>query len=247
MVVELYFKDGYGYGYDSDIDMIALDKNSNKMHRKFLARKCGTETFKIFDAILNARMPLKATDIATETKMDMKNVLKILKNDQLTQVPLFERYKNYRWSISKAGIEYIQNCKSNPSIDLSNLQQKSKKMIDIENDFNEKLKREKDMLIGKKGTEKFFTPDMSNPTDKEILFRLRNKYQKYPVGEERRCRIILAKRIQGKGISLGREKNKTDALIKSRIEIICLRQNRLWNDVVRELFCIQFNIKQSPR
>jgi len=211
-------------------------------------RNCSIEKLQIFEAILNAQRPLTAKEISTITKMDIKNVLKILKNDQLCILPLFDRNNitggktNFRWSVSKHGIKYIQNCKSNSSIDLINLQQKAKQLMEL--DFNQKLQREKDMLLDKKGVDKFFTPDPNDPTDREILFRLRNKYKTYPTGEERRCRIILARRIRGKGISLGREKNKTDAIIKSRIEIICLRQNRLWNDVVRELFCVEFNIKQ---
>jgi hypothetical protein len=76
--------------------------------------------------------------------------------------------------------------------------------------------------------------------------KLRGQIQKYPSGEERRCRIILARRIKGKGISLGRAKDKTDTIIKNRIEIMCIRQNRLWNDIVREMFAIEFNLKPLP-
>jgi hypothetical protein len=169
-VVELCFQDSYELGN-------LKNKNS--------ARNCSIEKLQIFEAILSAQRPLTAKEISTITKMDIKTVLKILKNDQLCILPFFEKLNitgGFRWSVSKGGIENIKNCKSSPSIDLSNLQQKAKQLMEL--DFSEKLQKEKDMLIGKKGIEKFFTPDMSNPNDREILFRLRNKYQKYPVGEE---------------------------------------------------------------
>jgi len=215
-------------------------------------RKCTIEIFRIFEAILNAAQPLTAKDIAIITGIDPKIVLKILKNDRLTKLPFFEKNNitvnnnNYRWSVSQYGFNYIQQCQFNSSIDIVNLQQNARQYQSMEQDFSAKLKLEKDMLLDQKGVDKFFTPDLSNSIDREILLRLRSQIQKYPAGEERRCRIILARRIKGKGISLGREKEKTDTIIKNRIEIMCIRQNRLWNDIVRELFAIEFNLKPLP-
>lgn len=230
--------------------MVELCFQDNTFDQKTKKKKCSIETFKIFDAILTASRSLTTKEISTITGMDTKIVLKLLKNDQLCTLPFFEKLNitgGFRWSVSQYGFNYIQNCQLNPSIDIRNLQQKAHQMIVTEHDFQEKLKREQDMLQNKTGIDKFFTPDLDNPIDREILIRLRSKYKKFPTGEERRCRIILARRIQGKGISLGREKEKTDIMIKNRIEILCMRKNRLWNDVVRDLFCIEFNIKQSPQ
>jgi hypothetical protein len=224
----------------------AVDQKINK-------RKCSFETFKIFDTILTAAKPLTSSDIAIRNGMDAKTVLKILRSDQTAKLPFFEKNKiiggksKYHWSISQYGFNYIQNCQLNPYIDINELQRKAQHMVATEHDFHEKLKREKDMLVNKTGIDKFFTPDLANPIDREILIRLRSKYKKYPTGEERRVRIILAKRIKGKGISLGREKEKTDTTIKNRIEIMCLRQNRLWNDIVREMFVVEFNLKPLLR
>jgi hypothetical protein len=229
--------------------MVELCFQDEMVDQKTKKRKCSIETFKIFDTILTASRSLTTKEISTITGMDTKIVLKLLKNDQTAKLPFLlknnitDGKNNYRWSISQYGFEYIKNCPINQYIDIKELQRKAQHMIAMEQDFNEKFKREKDILTGKNGIDKFFTPDLNNPTDREILLKLRSRYQKYPTGEERRCRIILARRIKGKGISLGREKEKTDTTIKNRIEIMCLRQNRLWNDVVRELFCVEFNIK----
>lgn len=98
-------------------------------------------------------------------------------------------------------------------------------------------------LENKIGIAKYFTPDPNNPIDQDIVRKIRqcDKRNVTYIGEERICRLILSKRI-GKGI--GREKKKADTLIRNRIQNLCQRQNKDWNDVVRQLFCIEFGIKQ---
>lgn len=212
-------------------------------------RRCSMKTRKTFEAILSATKPLTAKEISIVTKMKIETVLEVLKNDQYSKLPFFEKINTtnekskYCWSVRKEGIDYILNTvKPNSTIDLTNLQQTAKQII--EQDFLEKLKQEQDMLRDQKGLDKFFTPDMSNPIDQEIVKRIRNSNGIYPGKEERKCRLILAKRI-GRNI-FGRNKDRNDAIIKSRIETKCKKINRSWNEVVREMFCIEFNIKQSP-
>ena len=123
--------------------------------------------------------------------------------------------------------------------------------LDISN-IEEQIKKEKENLMDKVGIEKFFTPNLDDPIDQEIVRRIKDKGISYinnrncnltPGFEERVCRSILVKRLKSKGLNAYHANEKTDNLIKSKIEVICLKQQRLWNDVVRELFCIEFNIK----
>ena len=115
-------------------------------------------------------------------------------------------------------------------------------MVSVQ-EFNQKLKQELEILKDKRGIEKYFLPDLNNPLDQEIVQKVRNgnNCRKSPIGEERTCRMILGRRVGGKGI--GQEKQKTDSLIKARIQKLCIKHQRSWNDTVRELFCIEFNIK----
>lgn len=122
-----------------------------------------------------------------------------------------------------------------------------------EKELEEKLLKEKENLRDKVGIEKYYTPIPDNPVDQEILRRIRDRSiqmnyfvnnsncNKATGGEERVCRSILAKRL-GRLFNYS-DNERTYNVIISRIEARCKRQNKSWNDVVRELFCIEFNLK----
>ncbi len=110
---------------------------------------------------------------------------------------------------------------------------------------NEKIKSERTELEGKCGIERFYTPDLNNKIDNEITGRIRgsNENNSSPNIEERVCRRILLKRL-GCGCRVNSsDKEKADAEIMVSIERRCKKHKKEWNEIVRELFCIEFNIK----
>jgi len=111
-----------------------------------------------------------------------------------------------------------------------------------EQEILDKIKLERELLRDKQGVERYFTPDPDNPIDLEIVCKLKDN-DTSPIAEERRCRKILARRL-----SIGfRSESKTiklDPVIETRIETRCKLHYRTRNEMVRELFCIEFNIKE---
>jgi hypothetical protein len=110
---------------------------------------------------------------------------------------------------------------------------------------HKEIRRIKEALRDKQGIEKYYILDSNNPIDQAILKRIRgNNENIYIRIEERKCRVLLSKRLSLRGVHSQKEKSKADSQIYNHIEARCIKQNRNWNDVVRELFCIHFNIKQ---
>jgi hypothetical protein len=111
-----------------------------------------------------------------------------------------------------------------------------------EQEILEKVKHERELLRDKQGIERYFIPDPNNPIDQEIVHRVKNNIVN-PIMEERRCRKILARRL-----SIGfRKESKTiklDPVIETRIDTRCKLRYKTRNELVRELFCIEFNIKE---
>lgn len=114
-----------------------------------------------------------------------------------------------------------------------------------ESELNEMIKQERLSIQDKQGIEKFYTPDPNNVIDQEILHNIRGDDFSYSriVSEESKCRNIIARRV-----NLGVRSNKKermDADIMIAVERRCKRLDNGWNETVRELFCIEFNIKQQ--
>jgi hypothetical protein len=113
---------------------------------------------------------------------------------------------------------------------------------------HKEIRRLKEVLRDKRGIERYYIPDSNNPIDQEIVRKIRDNKEIFHVGiEERKCRVILAKRLSLRGVHSQTEKSRADSQIYNHIEARCIRQNRNWNDVVRELFCIHLNIKQIDK
>ena len=109
-------------------------------------------------------------------------------------------------------------------------------------DKTESIQERMSVVHDKRGIEHYFTPDPNNLIDQEILKRIRGNDIHLGL-EERKCRIILSRRLHLGGIYDSKDKTRIDDVIFSAIKSKCKKQNRLWTDVVREVFCIHFNIK----
>jgi hypothetical protein len=124
--------------------------------------------------------------------------------------------------------------------------EKAKKLQE-ENEFSDRIKQERNALRDKRGIEKYFTPNPNNIVDREIVHRIKEltSSSNLTKNEEILCRKILAKRL-GTGVkSNALNKAKVDAAIEGSIERRCRRLDNGWNETIRELFCIEFNIKQQ--
>lgn len=124
------------------------------------------------------------------------------------------------------------------------LEQKRKMTIkQQENQIIKKVKQEREYLRDKQGIERYFIPDPNNTIDQEIVHRVKNNNVS-PIIEERRCRKILARRL-----SIGfRKESKTiklDPVIETRIETRCKLHYKTRDEIVRELFCTEFNLKRT--
>jgi hypothetical protein len=109
-----------------------------------------------------------------------------------------------------------------------------------EKEQTERIKQEKELLQDKRGIEKYYSPDLNNHVDQEIVRRIKDNSQTF-VGEERICRSIMS---HGLRLGIGsKDKKRIDAEILLGIEKRCKRYNKGWNETIRELFCIEFNIK----
>jgi hypothetical protein len=110
---------------------------------------------------------------------------------------------------------------------------------------HKEFKRIKEELRDKQGIEKYYIPDPNNPIDQEIMRSIRGNNENIYFGiEERKCRVLLSKRLSLRGGHNQKEKSRANSQIYNSIEARCVKQNRNWNDVVRELFCVHLNIKQ---
>jgi hypothetical protein len=110
---------------------------------------------------------------------------------------------------------------------------------------HKEIRRIKEVLRDKRGIERYYILDPYNPIDQAILKRIRGNNENFYIGiEERKCRVILSKRLNLRGVHSQKEKSRADSQIYNGIEARCIKQNKNWNDVVKELFCIHFNIKQ---
>lgn len=99
----------------------------------------------------------------------------------------------------------------------------------------ESFKIDRELRAGKRGIERYFLYDLSNPIDAEIVRRVPDNIQ-----EEHHCRYILCKRLAlGNYISY----HGVDQMIENKLLQRCLQRGITRNELVRELFCIQFNIK----
>jgi hypothetical protein len=124
--------------------------------------------------------------------------------------------------------------------------EKAKKLQE-EKAFSDRIKQERNTSRDKRGIEKYFTPNPNNEVDREIVHRIKELTSSSNLikNEEIICRKILAKRL-GTGVkSNATNKTKVDTAIEGSIEKRCKRLDKGWNETVRELFCIEFNIKQQ--
>jgi hypothetical protein len=121
----------------------------------------------------------------------------------------------------------------------------NEKKLHEEKAFSDRIKQERNASRDKRGIEKYFTPDVNNEVDREIVLRIKELTYSANLtkNEEMICRKILAKRL-GTGVkSNATNKAKVDTAIEGSIERRCKRLDKGWNETVRELLCIEFNIK----
>jgi hypothetical protein len=122
--------------------------------------------------------------------------------------------------------------------------EKAKKLQE-EKAFSDRIKQERNALRDKHGLEKYFTPNPNNEDDREIVRRIEELSASFsdPLARaESICRKILAKRLNT-GLSSDRKNIKLDTVIENRIENRCKLYKKTLNEIVRELFCVHFNIK----
>lgn len=107
-----------------------------------------------------------------------------------------------------------------------------------ETKIEESFRVDRELRAGKRGIKRYLLYDLSNPIDAEIVRRIqgRNAY----VYTEQFCRYALCKRLK-----LGNYINYhgVDQMIEQRLLKHCLKNGKTRNEYVRELFCIQLNIK----
>lgn len=101
-------------------------------------------------------------------------------------------------------------------------------------------KAEAKVEIEKRGIQKYFSPDPSNPIDAEIVRRLEALGRGVGSQEERYCKTILMKRL---ALHAGPNYSGGEELIEKKLSERCQKKGKTRNDYVRELFCIHFNIK----
>jgi hypothetical protein len=116
-----------------------------------------------------------------------------------------------------------------------------------EKEFNDGINQKRNLLRDKHGLERYFIPDTNNEIDREIVKRIKEltSISNRTKNAENICRKILVKRLSTRVKCSAANKAKVDSAIELSIERRCKRHNKSWNDVVRELFCIEFNIKQT--
>jgi hypothetical protein len=96
--------------------------------------------------------------------------------------------------------------------------------------------------IGGKGLKKYWTPDHTDPIDQKIVRRIKQGDDDHPGREEARCRSILSKRCAGICIDR-RNVPKSEAVLMLAIERRCKRLGKPWYEVVREMFCVHFSLR----
>jgi hypothetical protein len=114
-----------------------------------------------------------------------------------------------------------------------------------EEEFNNRIKLEREKLRDKRGLERYFSPDPNNEIDRGIVKKIEEltvNYSDSLARAESQCRKILAKRLNT-GLSSDSKNIKLDTVIENRIESRCKLYKKTRNEIVRELFCVNFNIK----
>ncbi|WP_324444068.1 hypothetical protein [Methanosarcina sp.] len=119
-------------------------------------------------------------------------------------------------------------------------------MKEREAKIKKSFRDEKALRAGKHGIERYFQYDLNNPIDAEIVRRIcelstRKRYGLKDTYLEDCCRRLLAKRL-GKGIA---SQIITDQLLEQELLKRCLKNGKTRNEYVRELFCIQLDIKEG--
>lgn len=124
-------------------------------------------------------------------------------------------------------------------------EEKAKKLQE-EKEFSDRIKQERSLSRDKHGIERFFTPDMNNEIDREIVHRIKEltSSSNHTKNEENICRRILVRRLSTGVKCSAANKAKVDSGIELSTERRCKKYQKMWNETVRELFCIEFNVKQ---
>jgi len=100
---------------------------------------------------------------------------------------------------------------------------------------------EKNIRDNESGIRRYFLYDMNKPIDMEIVWRLQELARNGPASQELTCRRILKKRLR---YGTNGSKN-SDFILEQRLFRQCMRCGITRNELVRELFCIHFNIKEG--
>lgn len=111
--------------------------------------------------------------------------------------------------------------------------------------MNEKFEEEQKFYQDNHGIERYYTPDSDNPLDQEIVKRVKELNATNTISQEEQiCRRILAKQLRIDFRCNTKNRERVDELIDTRIKIRYMKHKKERNEVVREAFCVAFNIKQ---
>lgn len=110
-----------------------------------------------------------------------------------------------------------------------------------ETKLEESFRADRDLRANERGLRKFFLYDLNNPIDQEIVRQICERRAEY---QEQLCRQLLAKRLSITYCTRDRGSH-TDPLIENRLLKRCARRGITRNELVRQLLCIQLNIKEG--
>lgn len=114
--------------------------------------------------------------------------------------------------------------------------QRQRKIKVVENRIVKQIEKQ----VEKRGIERYFTPDFNNPIDVRILQRLTALGKGDIIQQERFCRVVLAKQLS---IDTNVRAQNTDHRIEQALLQCCQKNGIERNDYVRELFCTHFRIR----
>lgn len=121
-----------------------------------------------------------------------------------------------------------------------------KEVIEGESELLVAFATEKNIRDNESGIRRYFLYDLNNPIDAEIVQRiceiiLPAKYRSAAGLQEKYCRRILQKRLR---YGTNGSKN-SDFTLEQRLFRQCMRCGLTRNELVRELFCVHFGIKEG--
>jgi hypothetical protein len=195
-----------------------LDKRKNSLVRDIVWKHYG------YDG-----SPIRKSQLAKKEENQLVEQRRAERDEIRLEKPVRLRSEKYRLWLAKKQARDKEN----------------EKKLKEEKLFSDRIKQEREKRRDKHGLEKYFTPNPNNEVDIEIVRRIEELSASFsdPLARaESICRKILAKRLNT-GLSSDSKNIKLDTVIENRIESRCKLYQKTRNEIVRELFCVHFNIK----